>query len=251
MDAISFAVGVQSKDLRGRQLKDLIYRSTTDDGTGVQRPSPVARRGGGGLEGPCPFCCAACSPNSPGSSMCGRGAQRVRDAGVRVRRRGDQVHAGDQEGRRGRVPHRRQGLQVGGLLGAPQVARRAHAGAHRLPPCPCLPPHLPPSLPPPPSHHLAPSTSLPSLAGAHGLPRLPGPPTASSPEPPSESTSSGRPTRLLRSASTASPPSSSLALPPHRWPRPDLGAHPKPHPTPPHHPHRATWRSWPPSRPPT
>ena len=44
MDAISFAVGVQSKDLRGRQLKDLIYRSTTDDGTGVPRPSPV--RGG-------------------------------------------------------------------------------------------------------------------------------------------------------------------------------------------------------------
>ena len=44
MDAISFAVGVQSKDLRGRQLKDLIYRSTTDDGTGVPRPSPV---GGG------------------------------------------------------------------------------------------------------------------------------------------------------------------------------------------------------------
>jgi len=33
MDAISFSVGVQSKDLRGRQLKDLIYRSTTDDGT--------------------------------------------------------------------------------------------------------------------------------------------------------------------------------------------------------------------------
>ena len=26
MDAVSFAVGLQSKDLRGRQLKDLIYR---------------------------------------------------------------------------------------------------------------------------------------------------------------------------------------------------------------------------------
>ena len=39
MDAISFAVGVQSKDLRGRQLKDLIYRSTSDDGTGGRRPS--------------------------------------------------------------------------------------------------------------------------------------------------------------------------------------------------------------------
>ena len=47
MDAISFAVGVQSKDLRGRQLKDLIYRSTTDDGTGVPRPVPsgVAEEG--------------------------------------------------------------------------------------------------------------------------------------------------------------------------------------------------------------
>ena len=38
MDAVSFAVGVQSKDLRGRLLKDLIYRSTTDDGTGARRP---------------------------------------------------------------------------------------------------------------------------------------------------------------------------------------------------------------------
>jgi len=27
MDAVSFAVGLQSKDLRGRQLKDLIYRA--------------------------------------------------------------------------------------------------------------------------------------------------------------------------------------------------------------------------------
>lgn len=28
MDAISFVVGLQSKELRGKQLKDLIYRST-------------------------------------------------------------------------------------------------------------------------------------------------------------------------------------------------------------------------------
>ena len=48
MDAISFAVGVQSKDLRGRQLKDLIYRSTTDDGTGGQHPSSTGARSGGG-----------------------------------------------------------------------------------------------------------------------------------------------------------------------------------------------------------
>ena len=48
MDAISFAVGVQSKDLRGRQLKDLIYRSTTDDGTGGQHPSSPGARSGGG-----------------------------------------------------------------------------------------------------------------------------------------------------------------------------------------------------------
>ena len=62
MDAISFAVGVQSKDLRGRQLKDLIYRSTKDDGTGVQCPSPVGGRRGGGS---CAPSCAASSPDSP------------------------------------------------------------------------------------------------------------------------------------------------------------------------------------------
>lgn len=32
MDAISFVVGLQSKELRGKQLKDLIYRSTSDAG---------------------------------------------------------------------------------------------------------------------------------------------------------------------------------------------------------------------------
>ena len=57
MDAISFAVGVQSKDLRGRQLKDLIYRSTTDDGTGVQCPSPVGGRRGGVLRRARPALC--------------------------------------------------------------------------------------------------------------------------------------------------------------------------------------------------
>ena len=65
MDAISFAVGVQSKDLRGRQLKDLIYRSTKDDGTGVQCPSPVGGRRGGGLASGTAPSCAASSPDSP------------------------------------------------------------------------------------------------------------------------------------------------------------------------------------------
>lgn len=35
MDAVSFCTGVNSKDLRGKKLKDLIYRSTKDDGTGA------------------------------------------------------------------------------------------------------------------------------------------------------------------------------------------------------------------------
>ena len=35
MDAVSFATGVQSKDLRGGKLKDLIYRATTDKGDGA------------------------------------------------------------------------------------------------------------------------------------------------------------------------------------------------------------------------
>lgn len=34
MDAISFVVGLQSKELRGKQLKDLIYRSSNDVGNG-------------------------------------------------------------------------------------------------------------------------------------------------------------------------------------------------------------------------
>ena len=32
MDGISFGVGLASRDLRGKQLKDLIYRSTSDKG---------------------------------------------------------------------------------------------------------------------------------------------------------------------------------------------------------------------------
>ena len=39
MDAVSFVVGLSSKDLRGRQLKDLIYRATTDKGDGEARPA--------------------------------------------------------------------------------------------------------------------------------------------------------------------------------------------------------------------
>lgn len=35
MDAVSFCTGVNSKDLRGKKLKDLIYRSTKDVGTGA------------------------------------------------------------------------------------------------------------------------------------------------------------------------------------------------------------------------
>lgn len=36
MDAISFVVGMHSKDLRGKQLKDLIYRNTMDTGNGAR-----------------------------------------------------------------------------------------------------------------------------------------------------------------------------------------------------------------------
>ena len=32
MDGVSFAVGAATKQLRGKTLKDLIYRGTTDDG---------------------------------------------------------------------------------------------------------------------------------------------------------------------------------------------------------------------------
>jgi hypothetical protein len=32
MDAISFNVGLRSNELRGKQLKDLVYRSSADDG---------------------------------------------------------------------------------------------------------------------------------------------------------------------------------------------------------------------------
>ena len=31
MDAISFVVGLQSKDLRGKQLKDLVFKSSADE----------------------------------------------------------------------------------------------------------------------------------------------------------------------------------------------------------------------------
>ena len=37
MDAICFVVGLHSKELRGKQLKDLIYRSTKDIGDGQRR----------------------------------------------------------------------------------------------------------------------------------------------------------------------------------------------------------------------
>jgi structural maintenance of chromosome 1 len=39
MDAVSFAVGLQSKDLRGRQLKDLIYRADGDSDAEERRAS--------------------------------------------------------------------------------------------------------------------------------------------------------------------------------------------------------------------
>lgn len=39
MDAISFVVGLQSKELRGKQLKDLIYRCSSDTGDGTLRLS--------------------------------------------------------------------------------------------------------------------------------------------------------------------------------------------------------------------
>ena len=41
MDAVAFVTGVNSKDLRGKQLKDLIYRSTTDTGD-EERSASVA-----------------------------------------------------------------------------------------------------------------------------------------------------------------------------------------------------------------
>ena len=31
MDAISFVVGLQSKDLRGKQLKDLVFKASADE----------------------------------------------------------------------------------------------------------------------------------------------------------------------------------------------------------------------------
>ena len=44
MDAVSFAVGLQSKDLRGRQLKDLIYRADGDSDAGQPPSEPRERR---------------------------------------------------------------------------------------------------------------------------------------------------------------------------------------------------------------
>ena len=41
MDGISFGVGLNSKDLRGKQLKDLIYRATSDRGD-EERSASVA-----------------------------------------------------------------------------------------------------------------------------------------------------------------------------------------------------------------
>ena len=45
MDAISFVVGMQSKDLRGKQLKDLVYRASAED-TGAPPPAARLARGG-------------------------------------------------------------------------------------------------------------------------------------------------------------------------------------------------------------
>ena len=45
MDAVGFAVGLQSKDLRGRQLKDLIYRADGDSYAGTQSPKANHARG--------------------------------------------------------------------------------------------------------------------------------------------------------------------------------------------------------------
>ena len=43
MDATAFVVGLSSKDLRGKQLKDLIYRNTTDKGDGARATRGVGR----------------------------------------------------------------------------------------------------------------------------------------------------------------------------------------------------------------
>ena len=40
MDAIAFVAGLTSRDLRGKQLKDLIYRASSDTGDGA-RSSPA------------------------------------------------------------------------------------------------------------------------------------------------------------------------------------------------------------------
>ena len=44
MDGISFVVGLNSRDLRGKQLKDLIYRAQGDTGD-EERSASVASRG--------------------------------------------------------------------------------------------------------------------------------------------------------------------------------------------------------------
>ena len=44
MDAVCFVVGLHTKELRGKQLKDLIYRCTTDKGDGVSSSHQSATR---------------------------------------------------------------------------------------------------------------------------------------------------------------------------------------------------------------
>jgi len=77
MDAISFVVGLQSKDLRGKQLKDLVFKASADedicalpplrirgaasDGSALFARSDVAPTGGCQLESAAPWPQRACT----------------------------------------------------------------------------------------------------------------------------------------------------------------------------------------------
>lgn len=92
MDAISFVVGLQSKDLRGKQLKDLVFKSSADEDICAQFPAKLASRRSPDSLAPNPPFLAQPRPSSPAPAQPRSRSRGLGDAGVRGEGRGDALH---------------------------------------------------------------------------------------------------------------------------------------------------------------